>query len=83
MAITKPTTTKDVATTPDLTDTAVAAGPAEAERVAQVTELTDAAVVADVKAPKYVKVTSPLGHESEVPESIVGVLLDSGYRKSK
>jgi hypothetical protein len=83
MAITKPTTTKTVATTPDLTDTAEAAGPTEAERVAQIEELTDPAVVADVKSPKYVKVTSPAGFESEVPEGIVDSLLDSGYRKGK
>lgn len=84
MAVTKPTTTKDVATTPDLTDTAEAAGPTEAERVAQIEELTDPAVVADVKEPKYVTVTSPWdGAKTQVPEAIVGALLDSGYTKGK
>lgn len=84
MAVTKPTTTKDVATTPDLTDTAAAAGPTEAERVEQIVELTDPAVVADVQAPKTVRVKNPWdGAITEVPESIVGALVDSGYTKTK
>lgn len=32
---------------------------------------------------KYVKVTSPAGVESTVPESIVDALLESGYSKTK
>ena len=53
------------------------------ERVAQTSELTDPAVVADVEQPKTVKVKSPLGAVTEVPEGIVEALLDSGYTKSK
>lgn len=77
MAITKATTTAD------LTDTGKAAGPTEQERVDQVVALTDEAVLADVKSPKYVRVTSPAGFVSDVPESIVQSLLDSGYSKAK
>ena len=77
MAIRKPTTTAD------LTETAEAAGPTDAERVEQIAELTAPEMVADVKAPKTVKVTSPSGFVTEVPEGLAGMLLDSGYSKSK
>lgn len=43
--------------------------------------LTDPAVVAKVPAVKTVKVTSPHGYVTEVPEEIVQALLDSGYTK--
>ena len=77
MAIRKPTMTAD------LTETAEAAGPTDAERVEQIAELTAPEMVADVQAPKTVKVISPAGFVTEVPEGIVGALLDSGYSTSK
>jgi hypothetical protein len=52
------------------------------DQAGKVTELTDPAMVADVDAPKTVKVKSPTGAVTEVPEGIVDALLDSGYSKS-
>lgn len=74
---------KKATTTEDLTASAESATPTLEERVAQTSELTDPAVVADVEQPKTVKVKSPLGAVTEVPEGIVEALLDSGYTKSK
>ncbi len=53
------------------------------DQLTKVSDLTQPETVADVETPKTVKVKSPLGHVSEVPEGIVAVLLDSGYSKSK
>ena len=83
MTITKPSTTKDVATTPDLTDTATSAGPTLQDRVDQIGELSDPAALADIKGPKYVRVKSPAGFVSDVPEDIVESLVESGYSKTK
>lgn len=74
---------KKATTTDDLTAKAEDPTPTRDELVAQVEEATDPAVVANVKAVKTVKVKAPSGHVSEVPESIVKALLDSGYSKSK
>ena len=37
----------------------------------------------DTKDVKYVKVTSPTGSVTSVPEEIVEKLLEAGYKKSK
>ena len=74
---------KKATTTEDLTASAESATPTLEERVAQTSELTDPAVVADVEQAKTVKVKSPFGAVTEVPEGIVEALLDSGYTKSK
>lgn len=74
MAVKKATTTDDLRNEQQV---------ANDDQLAQVEELTDPAVVADVSQPKTVKVTSPLGAVTEVPEAIVDALLDSGYSKSK
>jgi hypothetical protein len=79
MAIQTPTTTGDLKAPAESEPRPVT----EAERVEQIVELTDPAVVADVKAPKTVKVTSPHGFVTEVPESVVDALVESGYSKSK
>jgi hypothetical protein len=75
--------TKKATTTDDLTASAESASPTPEERVASVEELTDPSVVAKVEQPKTVKVKSPLGQTTEVPEGIVDALLDSGFSKSK
>ena len=75
MAIKKATTTDDVKPNE--------AQVANQEQDAKVADLTDPSVVAKVDAPKTVKVTSPLGSVTEVPEGIVDALLESGYSKSK
>lgn len=74
MAIQKPTTTADVKQNEQQV--------ANAKQAEAVAELTDPAMVADVEQVKTVKVKSPLGAETEVPESLVEALLDSGYSKS-
>ena len=74
---------KKATTTEDLTKSAESPAPTLSERVAQVEELSDPAMVAEVEAPKTVKVKSPFGAVTEVPESIVDALLESGYTKSK
>lgn len=53
------------------------------DQLTKVSDLTQPETVADVEAPKTVKVKSPLGAVTEVPEGIVDALLDSGYSKSK
>ena len=40
-------------------------------------------LVAKVDTVKYVKLKSPFGSVTSVPEGIVDVLLESGYSKSK
>lgn len=74
MAVKKPTTTDDLRNEQQV---------ANDGQLQSVSDLTDPAVVAKVDGPKTVKVKSPTGAVSEVPEGIVDALLDSGYRKSK
>jgi len=74
---------KKATTTEDLTDTAEAGTPTRADLVEGVTDATDPAMVAEVDAPKTVKLKSPWGSVTEVPAGIVDDLLDSGYRKTK
>jgi hypothetical protein len=74
---------KKATTTDDLTASAVDPTPTHEERVEQVVEVTDPSMVAKVDAPKTVKVKSPAGTITEVPESIVEALVDSGYSKTK
>ena len=85
MAVKKATTRADLEgkSPEDVTAAAVDLTPTREERVAQVGELSDPDTLADVKSPKSVKVTSPTGAVTEVPEGIVASLLDSGYSKSK
>lgn len=76
----------DVTTTDDLTQDGVDGvdlSPTHDELVAGIEEHTDPDTNADVDAPKTVKVKSPSGAVTEVPESILDALLDSGYSKSK
>jgi len=89
MAVKKATTTDDLAKSDDPTP------PSLEEQVARVGEVTDAGVVAVVDPeptspeeahegtaiPKMVKLKSPTGAVTEVPEGIVAALLDSGYKK--
>ena len=74
---------KKATTIDDLTAAAEDVSPTLEQQVAQVEELTDPAMVADVDSPKYVKVKSPAGAVTEVPEGIVDALVDSGYSKTK
>lgn len=53
------------------------------DQLTKVSDLTAPEMVAEVETPKTVKVKSPAGAVTEVPEGIVGVLLESGYSKSK
>ena len=53
------------------------------DQLTKVSDLTADEVVAEVEAPKTVKVKSPMGAVTEVPEDIVDALLDSGYKKTK
>lgn len=46
-------------------------------------DLSTPEILAKPEDVKYVKVTSPLGVETTVPESIVDLLVDSGYTKKK
>lgn len=82
MAVSKATTTKDL-TSEDLTAQAVDPQPTRDQLVDRIVEHSDPDMVADVKAPKTVKVTSPAGTTTEVPEGLVEVLQASGYSKSK
>lgn len=50
---------------------------------ASVEELSSPEILANPEQPKTVKVKSPTGSVTEVPESIVDALTDSGYSKSK
>ena len=56
---------------------------ADDDQLTKVSDLTAKEAVAEVKAPKSVKVKSPTGAVTEVPEGIVDDLLDSGYSKTK
>lgn len=82
MATQKATTTQDLSAE-DLTATAENTLPTREQMVARIEEATDPGVVADVKQPKMHKLKSPAGDVTEVPESIVDALLESGYSKSK
>lgn len=53
------------------------------DQLTKVSDLTAPEVVAEAETPKTVKVKSPLGAVTEVPEGIVEALLDSGYSKTK
>lgn len=53
------------------------------DQLTKVSDLTAPEAVATVDAPKAVKVKSPAGAVTEVPEDIVDALLDSGYSKTK
>ena len=53
------------------------------DQLTKVSDLTAPEMVAEVETPKTVKVKSPAGAVTEVPEGIAGVLLESGYSKSK
>lgn len=76
MAVKKPTTTSDLkdGEAPDVSRDVI---------TDSVSDLTDPAMVAEVEQPKTVTVRSPMGFQSEVPQSIVDALLDSGYTKGK
>lgn len=53
------------------------------DQLTKVSDLTQPETVAEVESPNTVKVKSPLGAVTEVPEGIVEALLASGYSKSK
>lgn len=82
MATKKATTTEDL-TAEDLTAKAEDPTPTRDELVAGIEENTDPSVLSDVDSPKTYKVKSPAGTVTEVPESILDALLESGYSKSK
>ena len=73
----------DVTTTEDLTASAEDPTPTREELVEGVVEHSDKEALVDVDQPKTYKVKSPLGVVTEVPESILAALLDSGYSKTK
>ena len=77
MAVKKATTTDDVKVDNDATP------PTIDEQVAAVEENTDPAMIAKVEQPKSVKLKSPAGFVTEVPEGIVATLKDSGYTVAK
>jgi len=74
---------KKATTTDDLTASAESVSPKPEELVARVEEHTAPDMLAKVDSVKYVKVKSPAGGVTEVPEGIVEALLASGYSKSK
>jgi hypothetical protein len=74
---------KKATTTEDLTKSAESPAPTLEEQVARVEEATSPEMVAKVDTVKYVKVKSPTGTVTEVPEGILDALLESGYSKSK
>jgi hypothetical protein len=74
---------KKATTTDDLTASAESLSPTPEELVSRVEEHTAPEMVADVETVKTVKVKSPHGAVTEVPEGIVEALLESGYSKSK
>ena len=74
---------KKATTTDDLTASAESPAPGLDALVERVSEATAPEMVAKVDDVKYVKVKSPAGSVTEVPEGIVDALLESGYRKSK
>lgn len=49
------------------------------DRVDAIAELSTPDMLVDVKAPKSVKVKSPTGAVTEVPEDIKDALVESGY----
>lgn len=75
--------TKKATTTDDLTASAESASPTREDLVAGIEENTAPEAIAKVDTVKTVKVTSPSGAVTEVPEGIVDALTDSGYSKSK
>jgi hypothetical protein len=75
--------TRKAATTEDLTAEATDLSPTLEDRVADIVDATDPSVVAKVDEPKYVKVKSPAGDVTTVPEGIVDALVESGYSKTK
>ena len=75
--------TSKATTSDDLTASAESASPTYEDLVAGIEENTSKDVVAKVDAPKTVKVKSPFGAVTEVPEGIVDALTDSGYSKTK
>lgn len=77
MAVRKPTTTAD------LTSNADVAPPTFEDQIAAVGDLTDAAMLAKVNSLKTIKVTSPAGVVTEVPQDILQALKDSGYKTGK
>ncbi|GAB3776761.1 hypothetical protein FB382_004401 [Nocardioides ginsengisegetis] len=74
---------KKATTTEDLTASAEATDPTPQELVDRVEEHTAPEVVARVDDVQYVKVKSPTGDVTTVPEGILDALLESGYSKSK
>jgi len=73
MAVKKATTTSDIKRNEQQV--------ANDDQLTRVTELTDPSVVENVEQPKLVRVTSPSGATTLVPEGILEALLDSGYTK--
>lgn len=71
---------KKATTTGDLRNEQQVANDDQREAIA---DLTSDDMLAEVDAPKTVKVKSPTGAVTEVPEGILEALLDSGYSKSK
>lgn len=82
MAVDKGTTTNDL-TAEDLTAKAEDTLPTREQMVERIVEHSDPDMLAKVDAPKTVKVKSPAGTVTEVPEGIVDALLESGYSKNK
>lgn len=82
MAVEKATTTGDLSSE-DLTAKAQDTLPTREQMVDRVVEHSAPETAAKVDAPKTVKVKSPAGTVTEVPEGIVDALLTSGYSKSK
>ena len=56
---------------------------ADVAEVAQIEENADVSVVAEVEDVDYVKVKSPFGVVTTVPQGLVAALLESSYSKSK
>jgi hypothetical protein len=80
MAIKKATTTSDL-TAEEFTAKAENPQPTREEMVARVQEHTADEMLAESADVKYVKVKSPAGDVTEVPEVLVDALLESGYTK--
>jgi len=85
MAVKKATTRADLEgkSPEDVTAAAVDLSPTSEDILAGVEENTSKDVLADVDQPKSVKLKSPAGSVTEVPESIVDALVESGYSKTK
>lgn len=58
-------------------------GEPSGEPLEKVFKLSDVSMLAEVQEPKYVRLASPTGAVTEVPEGIAQALLDSGYSKKK